>query len=248
MSGAFAGKDVLVTGGAGGIGSAVVAALAAEGATVTIVDRDERGRELAAKIDGRFIAADLSDPEGAAATVADAVERLDGLVNVAGIAESQRFPEIGVADWELVMRINAVAPYLLIQTLADRIAEGGAVVSVTSLEERLPVGVVGPMTPVYCASKAALGSLARSLAPTLGERGIRINSIAPGFVDTPLADSVREAGEGWTSAQTPLGRWAQPSEIADAILFLLGGESGYVTGISLRVDGGVAMGPQRDIQ
>jgi NAD(P)-dependent dehydrogenase (short-subunit alcohol dehydrogenase family) len=248
MTGAFAGKEVLVTGGSGGIGSAVATGLAAEGATVTIADRDERGRELAAQLGGRFVAVDLTDPEAAVATVSAAVERLDGLVNVAGIAESKRFPEVGVGDWEVVMRVNAIAPYLLIQALADRISDGGAVVSITSLEERLPVGVVGPMTSIYAASKAALGSLARSLAPVLGERRIRINSVAPGFVDTPLADSVRELGEGWTSAQTPLGRWAQPSEVADAVLFLLSDESTYVTGTSLRVDGGVAMGPQRDIR
>lgn len=248
MSGAFEGRSVLVTGGAGGIGGSVVRGLAAEGAELTIVDRDERGAELAAQLGARFIAADLADPVAAVASVAAAVDRLDGLVNVAGIAEERRFPELGIEDWEGVMRVNAAAPLLLIQALAGRIADGGSVVNVTSLEEQVPVGMVGPMTPVYVASKAALASLARSLAPVLGARRIRINSVAPGIVDTPLAASVRELGEPWTAAQTPLGRWARPEEIADVVLFLLSDETPYVTGTSVMVDGGLGLGPQRGEQ
>lgn len=245
MSGCFAGRAYLVTGGAGGIGGAIARGLAAEGAELTIVDIDSRGEELAAELGARFIAADLGEPSAAVSAIEAAVERLDGLVNAAGIAEASRFPALTAADWEQVMRVNAAAPLFLIQALCDRISDGGSIVSVTSLEEQLPIGVVGPMTPVYVASKAALASMARSLAPSLGERRIRINSVAPGIVDTPLAAAVKERGEAWTSTQTPLGRWARPEEIADVVLFLLGDETTYVTGTTVQVDGGIGLGPQR---
>lgn len=245
MSGVFAGKTVLVTGGAGGIGGAIVRGLAAEGADVVIVDVDERGRELAEELGGRFLVADLGDPVAAAEMVAAEVESLDGLVNAAGIAEGSRFPELDFEDWERVTRVNSAAPLFLIQALAERISEGGSIVNITSLEARRPVGVVGPMTSIYAASKAALESLGRTLAPSLGERKIRINSVAPGIVHTPLSAPLRERAEEWTSRQTPLNRWADPREIADVVLFLLSDESPYVTGTSLTVDGGFALGPQR---
>jgi 2-deoxy-D-gluconate 3-dehydrogenase len=222
MSGTFAGKVVVVTGGAdGGIGGAISRGLAEEGAEVVIVDIDERGHGLAAELGGRFIPTDLSDPAAGAETVAAAVERLDGLVNAAGVLESKRFPELEQREWEWVVSINAAAPLFLIQALFDRFAKGGAVVNVTAIEEQLPVALFPPWTtPIYAASKAGLGLLTKSLAPVLGDRGIRVNSVGP-------------------------GSWAQPAEIADVALFLLSDDARYVTGTSTKVDGGIALGPQR---
>lgn len=247
MSGAFADKTVVVTGGAGGgIGGAISRGLAAEGAEVVIVDVDPRGEQLAREYGGRFVAADLSDPGAGAAAVAAAVERLDGLVNAAGVLEPRRFPELTPAEWERVVNINAAAPLFLIQALFERFDRGGAIVNITSLEEKLPIALFQPRTtPIYAASKAGLGLLTKSLTPVLGSRGIRVNSIGPGYTHTPLSAPLREAAEPWTAAQTPLGRWAQPEDIADVVLFLLGDDARFVTGTSTKVDGGIALGPQR---
>lgn len=247
MSGAFAGKTLVVTGGAGaGIGGAICRRLAEEEAELVIVDVDERGEEVAAGLGGRFVKADLSDPQEGARIVVAAVDRLDGLVNGAGTLERTRFPQIDASEWAPVLSINAGAPLFLIQALFDRIADGGSVVNITSLEERLPIAMRRPLTtPIYAASKAGLGLITRSLAPALGQRGIRINSVAPGYVHTPLSAPLRADAEPWSAAQTPLRRWAQPEDLADAVLFLLGDDSTYITGISLRVDGGFALGPQR---
>jgi 2-deoxy-D-gluconate 3-dehydrogenase len=247
MSGTFDGKTVVVTGGAGGgIGGAISRALAAEGAEVVIVDIDERGVELAREYGGRFIAADLSKPAEGAAAVAAEVERLDGLVNAAGVLEGKRFPELEQAELEWVVAINTAAPLLLIQALFERFDRGGAIVNITSLEEKLPIAMMQPRTtPIYAASKAGLGLLTKSLTPALGERGVRINSIAPGYTHTPLSAPLRAQAEPWTAAQTPLQRWAQPDDIADVVLFLLSDDARYVTGTSTKVDGGIALGPQR---
>ena len=247
MSGAFEGKTMVVTGGAGaGIGGAISRRLAEEGADLIIVDIDDRGHEVAAELGGRFVKADLSDPVTGVASVTDAVERLDGLVNGAGTLERTRFPNIDPSEWAPILSINVAAPLFLIQGLFDRISEGGSVVNITSLEERLPIAMRRPLTtPIYAASKGGLGLVTRSLAPALGQRGIRINSVAPGYVHTPLSAPLRADAEPWSAAQTPARRWAQPEDLADPILFLLGEDSMYITGTSLRVDGGFALGPQR---
>ena len=247
MRRAFDAKTFVVTGGAGaGIGGAVVRGLAEEGADVVIVDIDPRGSEVARELGARFISADLSDPSKGCAAVASEVEHLHGLVNAAGIVERRRFPETEVNEWDRVLRVNAAAPLYLIQALLDHFVEGAAIVNITSLEEQLPISVFPPKTtPLYAASKAALGLITRSLAPALGSRSIRINSIQPGYTHTPLSAPLREVAEGWTSAQTPLRRWAEPAEIADVILFLLSDDARYVTGVTVKVDGGLALGPQR---
>lgn len=247
MSGAFEGKRMVVTGGAGlGIGGSIATRLAAEGAELVIVDIDERGHEVAAELGGSFVRADLSDPVGGVAAVTEAVDRLDGLVNAAGTLERSRFPEIDPSEWAPIQSINAGAPLFLIQGLFERFAAGGAIVNITSLEERLPIAMRRPLTtPIYAASKGGLGLITRSLAPALGQRGVRVNSLAPGYVHTPLSAPLRADAEPWSAAQTPLRRWAQPEDIADAVLFLLGDEASYITGASLRVDGGFALGPQR---
>jgi len=247
VSGAFDARTIVVTGGAGaGIGGAIAGGLAQEGAEVVIVDVDERGEEVARELGGRFVRADLSDPPTGAKTVAAEVDQLHGLVNAAGVIERDRFPDLDIMEWQRVQHVNAASPLFLIQALFDRIADRGAIVNITSVEERLPIALRRPLTtPIYAASKAGLGLITRSLAPVLGERGIRVNSVAPGYVDTPLSAPLREMVEPWSASQTPLQRWAQPEEIADAVLFLLGDDSSYITGTSLRVDGGIALGPQR---
>jgi 3-oxoacyl-[acyl-carrier protein] reductase len=250
VTGAFKDKTIVVTGGAGaGIGGATVRALVEEEANVVIADIDEHGRQVARDLGARFVRIDLSDPVGASTVLANTVDVLNGLVNAAGLLEGRRFPEIDIVDWDRVLRVNAAAPLFLIRALFDRFAEGGAIVNVTSLEEQLPISLFRPKTtPIYAASKAALGLITKSLTPALGERGIRINSIQPGYTHTPISAPLREAAEQWSSAQTPLRRWAQPSEIADVILFLLSDDARYITGTSIKVDGGFALGPQRATQ
>ena len=119
-------------------------------------------------------------------------------------------------------------------------------VNVTSVEENLPNALFPPRTtPIFAASKAGLGLLTKALAPVLGSRGVRINSIAPGYTHTPLTAPLAELAEPWTAGQTPLRRWAKTDDVGDVTLFLLGDDARFVTGTSTKVDGGIALGPQR---
>jgi NAD(P)-dependent dehydrogenase (short-subunit alcohol dehydrogenase family) len=240
----FDGSTIVVTGGASGIGRAVATELSRLGARVLIVDRDRDGGERVASETGSvFVEADLIDPTAAIDSIRANADELHGLVNTAGINEPSRFPEITAVDWDRVVAVDARAPLFLIQGVLDLFPpSGGSIVNVTSIEAVVGVGAIGPTTPVYAAAKAGLNAIGVSLASQLGPRRIRINSIAPGFVHTPLSAPLREQAEPWTSARTPLRRWAQPEQIADAVIFFLSDDSEFITGTALAVDGGVALG------
>lgn len=233
------GHTVVVVGGAGGIGRAVCATIASVGGRPLRVD-------LRRDAEHETIEADVLDPGETARRIAGAVDgEIHGLVYAAGIHEHTRFPRLDLSEWRQVMDVNARGVLFLVQALVDRFASAASIVAVTSVEETIPVGVTGPTTPAYAASKAALGSIVRSLAPPLGARGIRINAVAPGLVQTPLSAPVVAAAEQRTARRTPLGRWAQPEDIADVIAFLLSSDAGFITGASIGVDGGFSLGQLR---
>ncbi|HAY14297.1 MAG TPA: SDR family oxidoreductase [Fimbriimonadaceae bacterium] len=237
--GEFAGKTVLVTGAAQGIGQAIAEAFRAEGATVLGLDRQAGATE---------ITFDLSEVSGIHALI-DGLETCpDVLVNAAGICHTRRMLDIDLPSFEQTFRINVTAAFALMQATAARlIREGrtGCVINIASNS-----GFVPKLEQAdYGASKAALVSLTRSAALSLGPSGIRVNAIAPGIIDTPLTQSIAvQRGEvrGVAPEETlrpvianlPLGRMGQPEEIAQMAVFLASARAAYITGQTILVDGG----------
>jgi meso-butanediol dehydrogenase / (S,S)-butanediol dehydrogenase / diacetyl reductase len=224
------GCTVLVTGGGSGIGAAIVRRFAAEGATVWAMGRRREPLEASG---GRPIAGDVADP-GDRRRALEATGPLDVLVNNAAL---------GDADWDATLAVNLTAAQRLAELAADGLAgRRGAIVNVASVAALF----AGPGEPQYAVSKAALVMLTKSLAVTLGPRGVRANAVCPGWVRTPMADTEmaalgadREAAYREATRHVPLGRPAQPDEVAAATLFLASAEASYVSGAVLTVDGGM---------
>jgi len=247
----LAGKVALVTGGASGIGRATALLFAREGAAVAVVDRDEpRGRETAESITvegGRaiFEAADVTRAADCRRAVERTVAGLGGLhilFNNAGIIRRATILDTSEEDWDLTMRVNVKSIYLMCREAIPVMARagGGSIVSTAS-----DWGLVGgTQAAAYCASKGAVVLLTRAMAADHARQNIRINCVCPSNVDTPmLRDEARQLAQPEKSfleesAEGVLGRLARPEEIAEAVLFLAGDASSFVTGSALAVDGG----------
>jgi len=246
----------LVSGGAQGIGRAMVEQFQCEGARVIILDCDLAAGEATAKeLTGRspdlppvtFLLVDLSRPEEVQevmSVVPHHCARLNVLVNNAGIEVEKPFPEVTLAEWEEVMGVNLRGAFLLTQAALPLFApEGGAIINVSSIHATRAF----PDSTVYACSKAALVALTRNLALELAPRHIRVNSISPGYVDTrlweeylrhsPNAASVARQ----TTALHPLGRRGVPADIAEAALFFAADTASFVTGSDLVIDGGLTV-------
>jgi glucose 1-dehydrogenase len=238
-AGAHGVSTAVVTGAAGGIGGACARLFAAAGHRVVALDV----RDPEAPLPGALLRCDLADPGAAVAAVRAACERVDVLVNGAGIVERQRFGELGVAEWERVHAVNARAPLLLVQGLVDLMPAGSAIVNIASMESTTVVASSGRTTPVYASSKAALKSLTETLAAELAPRGIRVNAVAPGLIRTRLTTALEhgEAGD-WCLRNIPLARFGEPDEIAEVVAFLASDAARYVTGTTIAVDGGMSLG------
>jgi 3alpha(or 20beta)-hydroxysteroid dehydrogenase len=234
------GKVVLVTGAARGQGAAEVAALAAEGATVLATDvLDEAGRALVDRLGGsvHYFTLDVTDDAawvGMADHVEQAYGRLDGLVNNAGIPSRDRLPDIDIANWERAFAVNVTGPMLAMNRLVPLMPSGSAIVNICSV-----AALSGHAAAPYTASKWALRGLSRSASLELGERGIRVNAVMPGLVDTPLMDGASPDFMSAAHLDTPLGRSATPEEIAPLIVYLISDESSFVTGAEIAIDGGL---------
>jgi 3alpha(or 20beta)-hydroxysteroid dehydrogenase len=249
--GRFSAKVALVTGAARGTGAETARRFAAEGARVLVADVLEAEGALVAKEIGaaaRFVALDVTDESAWRAAVATAERewgRLDVLVNNAGVAQPKSVLECSGAEFRRVLEVNLVGPFLGMHVAAPLIAKGGggAIVNVSSVQ-----GIVGRAgLPAYTASKFGLRGLTKTAALELGALGIRVNSLHPGGVDTPLAREA--AGVPITSEQLdaahrqlPVPRVGTPADMAAAILFLASDEAAYVTGTELVVDGGLTAG------
>jgi len=232
------GRVAIVTGGARGQGASHAERLAREGAAVIAVDvLDDAGEATAARLredglDVLYRHLDVTDPEGWRA-VADGCDRLDVLVNNAGIIHVAPLAEERLEDWNRLLAVNATGTLLGMQAAipAMRTAGGGSIVNVASI-----FGVTGSEGYVaYTASKAAIIAMTKTAALELAADGIRVNAICPGGVSTPMNE---QEPEGGVVPLTPLGRRAHVSEISGAVAYLASDDASFVTGTELVIDGG----------
>jgi 3-oxoacyl-[acyl-carrier protein] reductase len=232
------GKAALVTGGSRGIGAAIAHALAAAGADVAITysASPDKAAAVVKQIGGKSIAikADSADPKAvqdAVAQTAKAFGRFDILVNNAGVA----YGDDSLENIERMLAINTRAPYLAALAAAPLMTEGGRIITISScLGER--VGFPG--IALYSMSKSAMTGMTRGLARDLGPRGITVNVVQPGPIDTDMNPADGENAPAMT-ALTALGRYGKASEIAETVVFLAGPGASYITGAQINVDGGI---------
>ena len=233
--GRTAGKVVVVTGASQGQGASEARALVREGATVIGVDV----RDPLEPVEGvEYRQLDVSSNDDWMA-LRDWLQRelgaLHGLVNNAGITHRERLGDVTPADLDRVLAVNLSGPLLGIQALAPLMTEGGSIVNVSSI-----AGVTGHFPPAYTASKWGLRGISRVASMELGRLGIRVNTILPGVIATPMAD---DAPEEWTRmvvGEIPMGRRGTAEDVAPLVVFLISDESSWISGAEIAVDGGQA--------
>jgi len=245
---ALAGKSVLVTGAARGIGAAIAEAVVDEGGSVALLDIDPAGADTAARLADRgaahFFPCDvraLAEVERAVASAQDALGGLDGLVNNAGVNAYFDAVAMTEQDWDSVFAVDLKAAWMLAKAaLPSLIERRGAIVNISSIQARLTLRGFFP----YAAAKAGLEGLTRSLALEYAPAGVRANAIAPGYTDTHLVQEWLglqddpDATLKSVLANIPLGRMAAPREIGSAVVFLLSDQASAITGATLAVDCG----------
>jgi len=241
----FDGKVALVTGASRGIGRAIAAMLAAQGATVVAAARGDNAAGTAEAIraaGGRAEALplDVTDAEAAVAAVQGVVAthgRLDILVSNAGITRDQLMLRMKRTDWDEVIATNLTAAFVLCQAALKPMVKqrAGRIVAIGSV-----VGQMGNAGQAnYAASKAGLIGFCKSLAREVGSRSVTVNVVAPGFVETDMTKAVNEETQKAWAAQIPLGRLGTPDDVAAAVCFLASDEASYITGQVLAVNGGM---------
>jgi NAD(P)-dependent dehydrogenase (short-subunit alcohol dehydrogenase family) len=234
-------RRILITGAASGIGAAIAALFAAEGAALALFDRDRDGVQAKAKPLSAFAAGvDVTNFDAvadAAAKAAKAIGGIDGIVNAAGIMHYAPFEETNLAAWQKTLEVNLTGPWVVCRATLPylRQASFATIVNIASGLGLRPASRYS----AYAASKAGLIALSKTLAMELAP-AIRVNALCPGAAETPmtaplLQDATQRAA---AAANYALGRLAKPSEIADAALFLTGSEAEFITGVTLPVDGG----------
>jgi 3-oxoacyl-[acyl-carrier protein] reductase len=245
---ALTGQVALVTGASRGIGRAIALALGQAGATVVGTATTEAGAEgIAAALAlagaaGRGMVLNVADGaqiDAAVATIEKEVGAIGILVNNAGITQDNLLLRMKDAEWEAVIDTNLKSVFRLSRAVLRGMmkARAGRIVNVTSV-----VGSSGnPGQVNYAAAKAGIGGLTRSLAREIGSRGITVNCVAPGFIDTDMTRALPEAARTALLGQIPLGRLGRPEDIAAAVVFLAGPGGAYVTGTTLHVNGGMYM-------
>lgn len=243
------GKTALVTGASGGIGSAIATALHQAGATVGLSGtRKEALETLAVRLGGdsgeriAVLPCNLSDPEAVTGLIGQAEEAmgsLDILVNNAGITRDTLAMRMKDEDWQTVLDINLTAGFRLARGALKGMMKRrwGRIIGITSV-----VGTTGnPGQTNYAAAKAGMVGMSKALAAEVAARGITVNCVAPGFIETAMTDALKEDQKEALLGRIPAGRLGQPQDVAAGVLFLASEEAGYVTGQTLHVNGGMAM-------
>ena len=238
-------KTALVTGASGGIGNAIAKALHAQGAIVGLCGRKVEALESLAKElgDNCFVfAGDLNSAEAVKDLIKNAEEKMgkiDILVNNAGLTKDGLFMRMKDEDWQVVQDVNLTAPFRLIRTAIRGMMKRrfGRVINITSI-----VGVtVNPGQANYCASKAGMIGMTKSMAYEVANRGITMNCVAPGFIATAMTNELTDDQKAKINATIPAGTMGSPDDIANAVVFLSCDESKYITGQTIHVNGGMAM-------
>jgi NAD(P)-dependent dehydrogenase (short-subunit alcohol dehydrogenase family) len=247
----FANKKVFISGGATGIGEVAALLFAQQGAIVTIFDRDiENGEKCLQKVldgggRGIFISGNLIYPEEIEKAIDQSLKTYGGidiLINNAGVESPYSVHEMPIEEWDRVMAVNLRGMYLMAKAVIPIMKKsgGGAIINTASIS-----GLLGwPISAAYCASKGGVIQLTKQMAVDYAQDNIRVNCIAPGTTLTPLIERIfqqesePEKAKQQISQMHPLGRFAQPEEIAQAILFLASEDASFITGAVLPVDGG----------
>ncbi len=239
------GKSALVTGASGGIGAEIARTLHAAGATVGLSGtRVEPLEALAADLGSRahVLPCNLSNPEeveGLVKRAAEAMGAVDILVNNAGITRDGLAMRMSDEDWQSVIDVNLTAPFRLCRAAIRGMmkARWGRIVNISSVVGR--AGNAGQAN--YAASKGGLVAMSKSLAEEVASRGITVNCVAPGFIETAMTEKLNDQQRATILASVPAGRMGTPQEIAAAVLYLASMEAAYVTGATLHVNGGMDM-------
>jgi 3-oxoacyl-[acyl-carrier protein] reductase len=246
-------KTALVTGASRGIGRATALAISAAGAHVLVHYGRSRPEAESLVVEIRrtggnadAISADLGTPEGAALLAKQVRsivgDRLDVLVLNAGISKAARIADYNVEDFDSLFATNVRGPFFLVQQLLPVLAEGSSIVVITSLGARSVVGKSGLENPsilAYASTKGALETLVKNWAAILGPRGIRVNAVAPGVIDTDMSNFTKtEAGRDVALGMQALKRLGKPEDVADVVTFLASDGARWITGASIPVDGG----------
>jgi 3-oxoacyl-[acyl-carrier protein] reductase len=238
--GSLEGKRALITGAARGIGRAIAAELKGAGADVVCCDLPgtSENEEVAREVGGQALYADVTKADEVEKLIADAGE-IDILVNNAGITRDGLLARMSEEDWRAVIDINLTSVYLMCRAAVRGMMKrrSGTIVNLASV-----VGIHGNFGQTnYAASKAGIIGFTKSLAREAGARGIRVNAVAPGYIETRLTEVLPEDVKQKMLAATSLGRFGQPEDIARAVHFLCSDEAGFISGEVLVVDGGMAM-------
>lgn len=249
------GKVVLITGAGSGIGRETAIMLAKHGAKVAVTDVDEKGgNETVTEIvkilaenpdnqgDAFFAKLDTSNREQTKQVAKEVIEKygeIDVLVNNAGIIQDALVTKMTEEQWDRVIDVDLKGPFQMIQAVVDNMIEHkiGEIINVSSV-----VGIYGNIGQVnYASAKAGLIGLTKTLAKELGKKGIRVNAVAPGFIQTHMTASLPEKVLDAMKEKTPLKRLGQPADVAYAIMFLASDEANFINGIVLPVDGGLVI-------
>jgi 3alpha(or 20beta)-hydroxysteroid dehydrogenase len=228
------GKVIVITGAAGGQGAAEANALTAEGATVIATDVQDPVTELAGGVEFRHL--DVGSEESWAELAAHLRAEhpvVHGLINNAGITWRERLMDVTVADWDRVFRINVTGCLMGIQAVVPLMTQGGSIVNVSSR-----AGVSGYHAVAYGTSKWAVRGLSRTASLELGGQGIRVNTLLPGYIDTPMSSSAPDWFRESSLEEIPLARLGTVDDITPLMVFLMSDESSYISGSEFHVDGG----------